>query len=176
MREIKRVLEFGCGYYSTLTFLNRAAFPDLERLQSVENDATWAGTLRDATKGDHRWMLNLVDGEISGSVTNLDLEAFDLILIDDSQTSAQRCLTIRAITARQPQRPWIVIHDYEVKEYRLAARGFKQQHVFRAYNPYTGLVSNSRIDVNRLARTLKQHSKALEPDDLQGWLTTSCKS
>jgi hypothetical protein len=170
LREIKNVLEFGCGHYSTLTFLNRAAFPHLERLQSIENDAAWAETLHEVAQSDNRWSLNLHDGEISNSVENLDLELFDLILIDDSKTSTQRAATIRAIANKQPRRAWIAIHDYEVEEYRIAARGFKQRYVFKAYNPQTGLVCNNGIDLKTLDRTLKQHSKALEPDDLQGWL------
>ena len=114
----------GGGYYSTLTFLNGSAFPHLERLHSIENDDSWAVTIQEAAKDDHRWSLQLVNGEIAESVANLELESFDLILIDDSRTSAQRAATIRAIARKQPQRPWIVIHDFEVKEYRRAAAGF----------------------------------------------------
>ena len=137
MREIRSVLEFGCGRYSTLTFLNRSAFPRLERLASVENDAAWA-----EVTNDPRWTLKLIDGETSDSVSDLDLEQFDLILIDDSKTSAQRAATIRAVARKQPQRPWILIHDYEVNEYRTAAKGFKYRYAFKTYNPQTGLVSN----------------------------------
>jgi predicted O-methyltransferase YrrM len=110
LRKIKTVLEFGCGHYSTLTFLNRSAFPDLERLHSIENDASWAEIIRGVTH-DQRWRLQVVDGEIAESVSLLDLEAFDLILIDDSKTSAQRKATIRAVASRWPQRAWITIHD-----------------------------------------------------------------
>ncbi|HKG96351.1 MAG TPA: class I SAM-dependent methyltransferase, partial [Pyrinomonadaceae bacterium] len=138
IREIKTVLEFGCGHYSTLTFLNRSAYPDLEKLQSIENDASWAATSQEATN-DKRWALKLVDGEIADSVPHVDLEAFDLILIDDSKSSAQRKATIRAIASRWPQRPWVVIHDYEIEEYQKAATGFKQRYTFKAYNPQTGL-------------------------------------
>src|SRR5215212_3358405 len=60
LREIKTVLEFGCGHYSTLTFLNRSAFPDLEKLQSIENDDTWAATVQKAASDD-RWTLKLVN-------------------------------------------------------------------------------------------------------------------
>jgi hypothetical protein len=176
IREIKSVLEFGCGYYSTLTFLNAAAFPHLERLQSVENDASWAETLHGVAKHDDRWNLNLVAGEIADSVPSMDLEAFDLILIDDSKTSAQRASTIRAITNKAPQRPWIAIHDYEVREYRVASRGFKQRYALTAYNPETGLVCNKVTDFKTLDRKLKQNCKILEPDDVEGWLTVSRKS
>ena len=169
--EIRNVLEFGCGYYSTLTFLNRAAFPQLERLQSIENDAVWSETVQDLANGDDRWSLNLIDGEIADAVPGLDLEAFDLILIDDSKTSAQRAATIRAIANKQPRRPWVAIHDYEIEEYRVAARAFRHRYAFKAYNPQTGVVSSQAIHLAALDRKLKANSKALEPDDVEGWLT-----
>jgi hypothetical protein len=175
IRKIRSVLEFGCGYYSTLTFLNRAAFPHLKRLQSVENDASWAETIQEVATDDERCVLKLVDGEIADSISHLDLEAFDLILIDDSKSSAQRAATIRAIAACRPERPWIVIHDYEVEEYRSAARGFEQRYAFRTYTPQTGLVCNKAVGLEPLRRLLKEN-KNLQPDDLEGWLSAFCKS
>lgn len=169
MREIRNVLEFGCGYYSTFTFLNRSAFPHLERLQSVENDGVWAETIRESAQDD-RWRLKLVNGEIANAVSSLDLEAFDLILIDDSKNSEQRSATIRSVANREPQRPWIVIHDFEVEEYRKAASTFKKRHAFKVYNPETGLVCNQAIDVKLLTSVLKSRARTLEPDDLDGWL------
>ena len=170
MREIKNVLEFGCGYYSTLTFLNRTAFPQLERLHTVENDASWSETINEVAKVDERWTLRLVKGEIAGCVPKLDLERFDLILIDDSKTSTQRAATIRAVARQQPQHPWIAIHDFEVDEYKQAAAGFRRRHTFKAYNPETGLLSNSLINTRHLARLLKENSKALQPDDVNAWI------
>lgn len=167
LREIKSVLEFGCGYYSTLTFLNRAAFPHLERLQSVENDASWAETIHEAAKSDERWTLKLVRREIADAVP--DLEEFDLVLIDDSKTSAQRSATIRAVAGKQPQRPWIVIHDFEVEEYRRAAAGFKQRHTFKAYNPETGVLSNRVTHWKSLDRTIRSN-KMLDPDQTVRWI------
>jgi len=168
LREIRHVLEFGCGHYSTLTFLNASAFPQLERLHSIENDNAWAETIRDATD-DGRWTLQLVNGEISESVADLDLESFDLILIDDSKTSTQRAATIRAVAAKQPQRPLIAIHDFEIDEYRAAASAFKHRHRFRAYNPETGVLSNSALNMRALNRSLKQNARALEPNDIKAW-------
>lgn len=170
--RIRAVLEFGCGYYSTLTFLNRSAFPHLERLQSVENDATWAETIQQSVKDD-RWVLNLLSGEIADSVTDLDLDAFDLILIDDSESSAQRVSTIRAIAKRQPQRPLIVVHDFEVKDYQNAASGLGKRYVFKAYNPHTALVCQRRAggEIRLMSRLLKEKSKQLEPDDVKGWMS-----
>jgi predicted O-methyltransferase YrrM len=171
IREIKTVLEFGCGYYSTLTFLNRRAFPDLEKLQSIENDASWAETIQEAVKADERWTFKQVDGEIADSISFLDLEAFDLILIDDSKTSVQRAATIRAIAQQRPKRPLIVIHDYEVDVYRNAAKEFRRRYAFKAYNPHTGLVSNKACDMRSLGRVLKENRTSLEPDDVEGWLS-----
>ncbi len=170
LREIKSVLEFGCGYYSTLTFLNRAAFPDLQGLESVENDTSWAETIHEAAKSDERWTLKLVSRDIADSVSAIDLEAFDLILLDDSKTSAQRCATIRAVARKQPQRPWIVIHDFEIDEYRRAAASFKHRHTFKAFNPETGVVSNNPIQLKPLNRTIKAKSRTLDADQTGRWI------
>ncbi|HKG48379.1 MAG TPA: class I SAM-dependent methyltransferase [Pyrinomonadaceae bacterium] len=160
----------GCGHYSTLTFLNRSAFPHLERLHSLENDDSWAAAIQAAAKHDDRWTLRLVDGEISESISDLDLEAFDLILIDDSKTSAQRAATIRAIAGKQPQRPWIVIHDFEVEEYRHAAASFNHRHRFRAYNPETGVAANCVGEWKTIDRVVKSRAKLLEPDAIEQWM------
>jgi precorrin-6B methylase 2 len=168
LRKIRSVLEFGCGHYSTLTFLNRSAFPHLEQLHSIENDNAWAATMQDAARHDDRWTLRLINGEISDSVP--DLESFDLILIDDSKTSAQRAATIRAIAAKHPQRPWIVIHDFEIDEYRHAASTFKHRHRFRAYNPETGVVSNQICEWKNIGRIIKSKAKLLEPDAIDEWV------
>ena len=168
------MLEFGCGYYSTLTFLNAAVFPHLERLESVENDVEWAETLQETAKNDSRWKLNLVDGEISESVSTLDLEAFDVILIDDSKTSEQRVCTIREVSKQAPHRAWTVIHDFEVEDYRRATGGFfREGHRFKAYNPNTGLLWNNTTHARRaksIDRIIKANAKTLKPDDIPRWL------
>jgi precorrin-6B methylase 2 len=169
LRAVRRVLEFGCGHYSTLTFLNRAAFPHLERLHSIENDDAWAATIQNAAKHDQRWTLQLVNGEVSKAIP--ELEQFDLILIDDSKTSAQRAATIRAVARKEPQHPWIVIHDFEVEEYRQAASGFRHRHRFRAYNPETGVVGNRVAELKAIERIIKAKAKLLEPDAIEKWMT-----
>jgi len=170
LRKVRSVLEFGCGHYSTLTFLNASAFPHLERLHSIENDDSWAQTIEEAARNDLRWRLQLVDGEISESVADLDLETFDLILIDDSKTSGQRAATIRAIAAKGPKRPWIVIHDFEFGEYRRAAAAFQHRHRFRGYNPETGVVTNQMNEWRSIDRVIKSKAKLLEPDAIAQWI------
>ena len=174
LRKIERVLELGCGDYSTKTFLNRAAFPHLKELHSVENDAAWAETIRDAFKHDTRCVVNVVSGAMCDAVSTLDLEAFDLIFVDDSTSAEQRTATITALSAVHPQDPWTVIHDYEVPDYQRAAAGFSHRFIFNAYNPQTGLVFNLRnerqSDLRQLNQRIKVNRHLLEPDDISGWL------
>ena len=170
LRDVRSVLEFGCGRYSTLTFLNRSAFPHLERLHSIENDDAWAHTIEEAAGNDLRWRLQVVKREISESVAELDLESFDLILIDDSKISEQRCATIRAVAAKEPKHPWIVIHDFEFGEYRRAASAFQHRHRFRAYNPETGVVGNRLDQWKTLDGVIRSKAKLLEPDAIAQWI------
>ena len=171
IRPIRRVLEFGCGHYSTKTFLKRAAFPDLEELQSVENDSRWAETMREAVQDDARWNVTVVRGAMCAAVPEFDLEAFDLIFVDDSTNADDRAATIRALCGL-PANPWVVIHDYEVAEYRLASGGYKERFTFKAYNPHTGLVCNSGLPsaVKTLDQRMRHGSSTLAPDDTDGWL------
>ena len=172
LRRVERVLEFGCGNYSTKMFLNRAAFPDLKELQSVENDGTWAEQLRGVVGRDARCVMNVVSGAISDAVGRFDLESFDLVLIDDSQDASERAATIRAVFAAGTARTWIVVHDYEVFDYQDAAARFKNRFTFKGYNPQTGLVFNStpQHDFKALDKLIRTNSARLEPDDLLGWL------
>ena len=172
IRPIRRVLELGCGHYSTKTFLERAAFPDLKELQSVEDDPDWAETMRDAIKDDARCTVTVVTGAISAAMRQFDLEAFDLILVDDSTNAESRAATIRALSCLHPSHPWLVIHDYEVEEYRTASLGFRQRFTFRAFNPHTGLVSNSGFTsaVKLLDQRLKTNRSRQRHDDVEGWL------
>jgi hypothetical protein len=173
MRRVERVLEFGCGHYSTHTFLQRSVFGDLKALRSVENDPVWAETKRAAVKDDPRCDVTVVNGPMCDAVPAFDLETFDLILVDDSTSAEERAATIRQLAGLHPVHPWIVIHDYEVEAYRRAASGFKQRFAFKAYNPHTGLVSNSAFPnaLQTLDHHLKSNSSRLAPDDVERWLS-----
>lgn len=167
LRRIERVLEFGCGHYSTKTFLNRAAFPDLKELHSVENDPGWAKQIKTGARAK----LHLTTGPISDTVSSFNLETFDLVLVDDSKTAAERAATIRALSVFHPANPWFLIHDYEVDEYQRASNAFKHRFTFKAYNPQTGFVSNSEEHgLKAIDKQIKANKTQLEPDDVDGWL------
>ena len=173
IRRIERVLEFGSGHYSTHTFLERAVFGDLKALQSVENDPAWAEKIRAEVKDDPRCVVTSVGGPICDAVSTFDLETFDLILVDDSTSAEERAATIRRLASLHPIHPWIVIHDYEVEEYRRASSGFKQRFAFKAFNPHTGLFSNTEFPkaLNTLDHRLKSNRSRFAPDDAERWLT-----
>lgn len=174
LRKIERVLELGCGNYSTKTFLNRSVFPHLKELQSIDNDAAWGERISDAVKHDSRCRVSIVTGPISEAVSTLDLETFDLIFADDSTTADQRAATITALSALHPQNPWTLIHDYEVGDYQRASSNFRHKFTFNAYKPETGLVFNFKnerqTDLRQLNQRLKANCSQLEPDDIAGWL------
>jgi hypothetical protein len=174
LHAITSVLEFGAGHYSTRIFLNRKAFPDLKKLDSYETDQNWRHAMSDVTNADSRASLHFVDGSMASALGSIDLETYDLIFVDDSESSTERVKTIRALCARRPQSSLVVIHDYEVPEYIKGAQDFRYRFSFRAFNPETGVVwergSRIRETLKQIDRVIKLHAQELEPDDVDGWL------
>ena len=139
---IRRVMEFGSGYYSTREFLNRAAFPLLEVLVSVETDARWIEQMRRAIH-DPRWLC-LRTAPVAALVPGMD--DYDLILVDDGVVdvddgeqghSSQRVATIRALANAQPMAV-IAIHDYERTAYQRAG-AFEYMHIYAEQTPWTAV-------------------------------------
>ena len=173
-RPIRSVLELGCGIYSTPTFLNRSAFPDLHTLDSLETDNHWARKISNIVTKDPRASLHVVEGTIASAVINLQLDHYDLIFVDDSADASDRTRTISALKGRNPRHAGIVIHDFEFPSYRSVARSFRHRYAFTAFNPETGLVwENEFISSDALKKidvVTKRHANRLEPDDTHGWL------
>jgi hypothetical protein len=172
---IRSVLELGSGRFSTPTLLDRAAFPDLERLDSLENDMEWAKKVEELVGGDPRLDLRRVEGPISSAVEKLDLGAYDAVLIDDSSVMADRVETIKAVAAGAGASTLVLIHDYEVYEYRRAASGFRNRFAFSAFTPQTGALSNRELVGRRtlvwLNSRIKFMARRLDPGDVAGWVT-----
>ena len=171
---IRSVLELGCGYYSTSTFLDRRVFPHLHSLESYETDPVWAATIKSSINTDSRARLNLVSGSIADSLQRTDLEAYDLILVDDSKSAEDRTETIKTLVQRRPQRPIMVVHDFEVPAYADVAKSFRHRYSFRVFNPETGIVwehePKNRKGFKQIDAVLKKHSSKLEPEDVTGWI------
>jgi len=107
----RRVLEFGTGIYSTLTFLNRNYYAGLVTLHAIENDPSWIERIKQLTD-DRR--LRYVEHPA-------DLDGYDIIFVDNGQSDHDRMLVIRALVAAGVTGP-VIIHDSELQQYRDAAR------------------------------------------------------
>jgi predicted O-methyltransferase YrrM len=173
--EIKRVLELGCGEYSTLTFLNKSVFPALLQLDSFETDQAWLDRVSTLVVDDSRFTARMVSGSMRSAVQRADLENYDLIFVDDSTSSEERVATIAAIATRRPNRAVVVIHDFEIQAYRDAAKAFECRFIFKAFNPQTGIVWNGDKplvrELKRIEAAAKQYAAKLEPEDISGWMS-----
>jgi hypothetical protein len=171
---VKRVLELGCGKYSTLTFLNKDIFPVLEVLDSFENDLEWANEMKEITRGDPRIKIRLIDKPMSEIVPQIDFQEYDLIFVDDSVTVDERTRTIYEIAKRKTAVKAVVIHDYENKSYREAAKEFSYRFKFDALNPNTGLVWNgeaiSTAQLKAMHVLIRKYSHQIILDDFHQWI------
>jgi hypothetical protein len=170
---IRRVLELGCGTYSTLTFLSRAAFPHLIELDSPETDVGWVHQLSIQTAGDSRIRIRLVQDPIENSLLEFKLVGYDLIFIDHSISYETRAATISSLTMMPFGSAMVVMHDYELAQYRDASRRFPHRFEFAMFNPSTCVAWGDALvrtwKLHSLARTLKRHASTMAIDDVSGW-------
>jgi hypothetical protein len=172
--DVKRVLEFGCGDFSTGTFLDRRAFPKLERLESYENDAEWAKRVRDAAQDDPRLDLRVTRGAIADAAKAAAIEDFDLILVDDSIEAPLRIATLTTVAQRRPMRAAVVVHDFELPFYREPTGAFRHRFRFTPLNPNTGVAWNHdrlrEADLKRLVSVVRKHRDRIKVDDRAAWV------
>lgn len=172
--NLQNVVEFGCGRFSTLLFLNPSAFPHLKQLESYENDREWIESVKMRASEDERLKLNFVESEMHEAVDGISFDNCDLIFVDDSTDATERARTIEQIAKRSLSSSVVVIHDYEVMEYQRAAKRFPHRFTFDALNPNTGVAwSDHKVDresLRRLNRLVKRYSNEVEPDDVERWV------
>ena len=173
-RRFRRVLELGCGEGSTLAFLDRSCFPEVERLVSYENDLVWAERVEEMAHGDRRLCMKVRSGSMAKAVAEEELGDYDLVFIDDSRTIAERSETISTIAARRPQTAVVVIHDFEILEYRYAALAFKHRCRITGLSPNVGVLWNrggvARQPLRTLNHALHNLPTTSYPSDRRGWL------
>ena len=169
---VKHVLEFGSGFNSTFTFLNKDIFPFLVQLVSVENDPEWRRQIQQATT-DPRLFMKPVEGAVSEAVSGDLLDSKELILIDDSNCAVDRAATIQGVVKLLTPNQVVIVHDYEVPEYRLASGDVSLCFVFDAMLPHTAVLSNgNQVDQRQLARmnaVIRSHSGDVHPTDTLRW-------
>lgn len=172
--SIERVLELGCGEYSTTLFANHLAFPNLKGLDSIENDPFWFDKIALLTAEDKRINITLVQKPIHIAVLDLDLAQYDLILVDDNILNLSRAETLRTITKRHAKRNIIVVHDFEQKVYRQITVGFQHRFRFTALNPNTGVAWNSSrlkaLQLKQMNSFIQHHLRQVPHCDIDGWI------
>jgi hypothetical protein len=155
--HIRNILEYGAGFYSTPLFLNKRAFPNVERVVSVELIELWARQVSVACT-DPR--LTIIQEEI------LPTPDVDLIFIDSGQTEEQRSSTIRKVV---PGFSGItVLHDTE--RYEDVTRGlWAYRYDFEVYIPKTTAANGRSLPVAWVDNFVRKHSD-IPPDDVDAWL------
>jgi hypothetical protein len=139
---VKSILELGSGMYSTPMFLNRAFYPHVTRMVSVDHNSNWAERVRSTCKDDRLEMVVTTE-PIEPYLSTLDLESFDLIFVDNSDVSFHREATIEYLGVKV-MKPLVVIHDFQYPQYQKSAHNFPNKIIDTRYGPhYTGLVWKS---------------------------------
>lgn len=100
--EIRSVIEFGAGLYSTHLFLDLEAFPHLTSLVTFEHDKTWAEKVR---VDDERHTLIIKPAEEFAAISK-SMKS-DFVFVDCAPNSIRLELLSHAITLS----PIIAIHD-----------------------------------------------------------------
>jgi hypothetical protein len=126
-----------------------------------------------AFHADDRFHARLISGPMSSGLQDSTLEAFDLIFVDDSTSAVERADTIRHLANRSLSKTLIVIHDFEIRNYRDAASTFQHQQIARAFTPQTGVVWNGSAPLVAVLKKLNlqiiHHSKKIPVDDVTSW-------
>ena len=171
---VTKILEFGAGLYSTLTFLNRTAFPNVTSVCTIESDADWISKVYAAAGEDPRLSIRHVPEPIESILPELELTDFDLVLVDSSTVAERRAALIRQLANRAPGIGLVAIHDFEIDLYRRAAKGFANRVDYSALNPCTGVLWHFERDgekkrLKNIRDIINRHAKVLAPDDVDSW-------
>lgn len=133
---IKRVLELGCGPYSTPTFLDVNVYPELEVLTAVEGYANYREWARQVFDEDKRLTILSVEGFRLHQTTG-----YDLILVDNGRSKFERIQAIKLVSGLYPEDVLVIIHDFEQDEYQQAA-DFDWVEIYKELTPWTAACWN----------------------------------
>ena len=171
---VRRVLELGSGRYSTDLFLNRASFPALTKLVSLETDPEWAAQVECRHEREARLDLRVVTPPMADAIRRRDIADVDLIFIDDSTDAASRCATISTVAQMVENNQLVVIHDFELREYQDAAKSFAWKHCFLTSNPATGVTAHAEpawsSKLRAVDRLLRTHLPGADIADASAWI------
>jgi predicted O-methyltransferase YrrM len=172
LTRVERVLELGCGDFSTLTFLDRDMYPDLQRIHSWEDDREWMERVQSVVGDDPRISMEYIE-DWETSLRARDMSEYDLIFVDNGRQFHERAATIRTVMERAVPRNIVVIHDFEFTTYRLAAQPSPHRYAFSVFFPHTGVAwQGDRLDRRRLqqiSRIIQENAQTVLPDQVEIW-------
>ncbi len=177
----KRLVEFGSGSFSTLSFLDNVAFSSLEEVESYENDKEWFEQVHEKLPDNSRVDLKYFDGVMYQAVAGADVAAADMIFVDDSPapTPEIRAKTVKAVSRLCGERPVIVLHDYDILKLRISARQFEHLVVFDAFNPQSCAIWHGHPErkpiLEEVNRTIRQHVSDIPVTDTRAWIEVFAK-
>ena len=167
------LVEFGSGMHSTLSFLDRAVFPSLQKIDSYENNREWHEQISKSLPADERIKLHLVDGPMHNIVANAQTSDAEIIFVDDSPSAAERVHTVNEVARHCGKNPLVILHDYELWELRIATRRFSNRMAFDAFNPQCGVMwhgnSSPRRSLDQVKTIIARFSNQIPLKDVAGW-------
>jgi predicted O-methyltransferase YrrM len=170
---VKRLLELGCGRHSTLMFLDKTIYANLEKLDSLENDRAWADTILALAGQDPKLTLTVVDGAMSSVLPQYDFSQYDLVFIDDSKSIPERVATMRQVVRLYSTNNIIVAHDFEQTAYQDALSEIPNKYIFTSLVPNTAVLwKDAQVDLLMLEHIhalLEKYSRTLSPESKANW-------
>lgn len=171
----QRVVEFGSGDFSTITFLDQTVFPSVLRVDSYENNRDWMQRMKVKLAGNPRAAYHFFAGRMRDAVSRADLAAADLILIDDSASGWERAHTIKELARVRPERPITIVHDYDLPAIRVACRRFEHRFAFTTFTPQSCAAWNGNPDrkvlLEGVTRGLQENVARISVTDARGWFS-----
>jgi hypothetical protein len=176
----QRIVEFGSGDFSTLTFLDQAVFPNVLRVESYENNLYWMQRMQAKLAGNPRAVCHFFGGRMRDAVSRADLSAVDLIFVDDSPSGWERAHTIKELAQVHPERAMTIVHDYDLPAIRVACRMFEHRFAFTTFTPQTCAVWNGnphrKLLLEGVTRKLQENVARLSVTDARGWFMVFCST
>jgi len=149
MGDIKVVIEYGCGIWSTRTLLDREYFSDLEELHTCEVRRSWISKVRKMVGDDDRWHTKICKRQYAPlSVVRYRFVA-DLVFMDGAPR-------VRYLKHMKKAGRVMVFHDFERDYARPIKRNFRYISVYRPPDGSTPTaICSNYIDVSGFAEKVK---------------------
>lgn len=131
--DIKRVIEFGCGEFSTKIFLK---YPAIQNLYSLESDTKWYHDFLKELKDERLTRILSPEDELIEIAKTLG--RVDLVFVD-GKAEHYRGPTM---LAAKEMTDLVVAHDAENKNYLPFINSFKYVWIYKKEKPYTAILSD----------------------------------